>query len=205
MQSIRRDKQTDWQRHGTHQSYVGVIRREVGCKLPTRPITLTSDQCEWPDGTGHSLARQTDAGFSLIELLVVLAIFALAVGVAVPALRGPSGSQRLRILTIKVASDLQSARTNAVLLRRPVSIVFNADKHSYRVDDAGAPVSLPASVELVLASARQKASGAPAGRIVFYPDGSSTGARVTLSDHAASVSLDVEWLTGVVTLEGHRR
>ena len=159
---------------------------------------------ECSDVTGHSLARRTDAGFSLIELLVTLAIFAMAVGVAAAALRGPSGSQRLRILTVKVATDLQLARTNAILLRRPVSFVFNVDKHSYRVDVAGPPVSLPTSVAFALTSARQAQFGAASGRIEFYPDGSSTGARLTLTDHGASASLRVEWLTGIVTLEGQR-
>ena len=150
----------------------------------------------------HSGSR--DAGFSLVELMVALAIFALAVGVAAPAFRGPNERERLRLLTLTLASDLRLARTNAVLLRRPVSFAVLPALHAYRVDGDGSPIHLPASVGLALSSVRQTSSAADAGGIVFYPDGSSTGGRLTLSDHGASVTLGVEWLTGVVTLEERR-
>ncbi len=153
-----------------------------------------------PDG----LSGRPEAGFSLLEILIVLAVLSLAVGVVAPSFRGPRGSERLRPLALKLATDLKLARSTAILGRRPVPFLIDAKTHTYRVEGAGSPVKLPDTIGLVVFSPREVASGGGAGQLVFFPDGSSTGGRLTLTDQVTSVTLNVEWLTGSITQQGER-
>lgn len=145
-----------------------------------------------------------EAGFSLLELLVVLALMALAVGIAVPMLRASTGPQNVRLLTARLASDLQVSRANAILLRRVVTFVIDPDRHTYALDGISAPVNLPPQVRVTLVAARQSRHQKSPFRIEFYPDGSSTGGQLTVADSQQSRTLAVAWLTGAVTLQGRR-
>ncbi len=151
---------------------------------------------------GDARSLRTDSGFTLLEMLVVLGISALALGLSTVALRGPDGPKRLRILTLNLAADLRLARANAVLLHRPVAVVVVPKENAYRVDERGTPIQLPSSVALAVHSGARGSTGARSGSITFYADGSSSGGNVTLTEGAASTRIAVEWLTGGITVAG---
>jgi hypothetical protein len=44
---------------------------------------------------------------------------------------------------------------------------------------------------------------APAGGIVFQPDGSATAARIVLNDGSRQITLATDWLTGQVHLDAN--
>jgi general secretion pathway protein H len=135
-------------------------------------------------------------------MLVTLGIVALAMSFAAAATRGPEGERRLRIVTLDVATSLRQARANAVLLQRPVPFTMLPKAHGYRVDAAGATVRLPSSMGLTLVSNGKGPASADTSSITFYPDGSSSGGHLILTEGRASVRVGVAWLTGAVTLEG---
>ena len=143
-----------------------------------------------------SRERDRQAGFTLIEVLVVLAILGFAV--AIIAARGPATSLgfEARDAAGRLARGLRLARSEAI--RRNVDVAFSLDaaRHGYRIGD-GAWQALPPGLGVDLRIGG-KASGQ--GRIVFSPDGGATGGKVRVSTGETLIGVDVDWLSGRVVL-----
>lgn len=141
--------------------------------------------------------RNAAEGFTLLETLIALAVVALLLAVAVPALIVPPGVQ-LRTASELVATGLRQARLTAVRQQRPVALLLDVDKRLLQVEGGRRVRQLPAEVGLQLDTAQGEIFGPRTGGIRFYPDGSSTGGRVTLTLEGLETQVDVEWLTGRV-------
>ena len=64
-----------------------------------------------------------------------------------------------------------------------------------------APRQIPPSIALDLTVPTSERDGAGMARIRFFPDGSTSGARVVLDDGRVSAAIRVDWLTGDVRLQ----
>jgi prepilin-type N-terminal cleavage/methylation domain-containing protein len=69
--------------------------------------------------------RGARAGFTLVELLVVMGVFIIMAGVAMPQLGRALDLYRLGIAVRDVERELQTARVNAVTANRTVRVLFN--------------------------------------------------------------------------------
>jgi prepilin-type N-terminal cleavage/methylation domain-containing protein len=69
--------------------------------------------------------RQTDGGFTLIDMLVAMALFLVLAAMATPALKDVTGSLRLGTATREVERELQTARLKAVTSNRTLRVRFN--------------------------------------------------------------------------------
>lgn len=69
-------------------------------------------------------------GFSITELLLVVALIGLLVGIALPRLR-PGDRQRVNAAAIQLSRDLELARTRAFGVRRMVRVTFDAAARRY--------------------------------------------------------------------------
>ncbi|KRG43372.1 hypothetical protein ARC20_10015 [Stenotrophomonas panacihumi] len=65
---------------------------------------------------------QRQAGFTLVELLVTLAVLAVLLGVGVPAFRGSLERQRISAAIFTVAAQFATARNSAITRREVVSL-----------------------------------------------------------------------------------
>jgi len=180
-----------------------VASQQAGLKVPVRrAVSMLQHGPALPPRPAVARSLPADGGVTLIELLVVMAILALGAMLALPAFRNAGGSEGLRPTVGKIAAELKLARSSAILHQRPVAFVLDAKSRSYRVPDFGAPVRLPASIGVVLAPDRNPGRIGGGDRLVFFPDGSSSGGQVLISQQGATLTLDVAWLTGAVTLQG---
>jgi general secretion pathway protein H len=143
-----------------------------------------------------SRAGEASAGFTLIELLVVLAILALALGIAVPFLRGGTGP-RLETLAQEIAAELRAVRGAAILANREAVLIVDPEARSLRRGPEAAPETLPRDVALAVTAARSETTEEGAG-IRFFPDGSSTGGTVALERDGRRIEVRVDWLSGRV-------
>lgn len=75
-------------------------------------------------------ARETQAGFTLVEVVVVVAIAAIAVALAIPSWRNVTANNRLRDASHDVASVLATARARAIASGNNVVVYFNTGVNS---------------------------------------------------------------------------
>jgi general secretion pathway protein H len=138
-------------------------------------------------------------GFSLIELLVVLAVMGFAL-VLIVGYKAPwSRSLGLDGTAAELASGLRLARSQAIADNRPVAFALDLSAHRYRAGGEP-PRQLPAALAITLLTVNGEQRSAALGDISFNPDGSSTGGRITLADGTRRVAVGVDWLTGRVTV-----
>lgn len=144
------------------------------------------------------------AGFTLVELMVVLSIAGLLVALVPPLYSQVVPGARLRTFTHDFAASLRGARSRAVVSNRQIDVRVIADPPSYAVAD-GHPVRLPRGVQMTAfeysPNQQQTLVDAHAitGRAVsirFYADGSSNGALIKVAGGSTAYRVDVSWLLG---------
>ena len=79
------------------------------------------------------MTRRTQHGFTLIEILLVVAIFALIAGIAVPMFFSSFAGAKLRTSTRSVVMAHRYARNLAVLRQRPVAVLVSAASNTLEV------------------------------------------------------------------------
>lgn len=141
-------------------------------------------------------------GFTLIELLVVIVILAGASALLVVRFDGALAGMELRAAARDVASALRYARGRAIATQSETAVLIDVDERRYRLmgtqDVRERHFSRQITVDIV--TDRGSFVSDSEAAIRFFPDGSSTGGRVSLSTERADFSIDVHWLTGRVRI-----
>jgi general secretion pathway protein H len=143
--------------------------------------------------------RERQTGFTLIEVVVVMAILALALTLIVGYRPPWSSALSMRGAAGQLAVALRLARSEAISRDTPVSVMVDVARHRYRVDWE-TERTLPANLKVELLTLVSERSATNAGEIRFNPDGSSTGGRVTLADGSRTIAVGVDWLNGRVSI-----
>jgi general secretion pathway protein H len=114
--------------------------------------------------------------------------------------RGTSSAD-LKASARSLASGLRTAQTTAMATRRDALLTVDLESHEFEVPGITQPQKLPQKVDLQLYTAESEIQSEKRGSIRFYPDGSSTGGRITVSSGERKYLVDVDWLTGRVSIE----
>lgn len=143
------------------------------------------------------IGRRNAGGVSLFEMLLVLALIAIATTLAAMVLTGGLDGMRLRSSTKEVAAQLRYTRAQAIARGEPQRFVIDlAGRRWQAPNDSHGKIPEPLRIEFT--GAREAQPLADKGGILFFPDGGSTGGRVQLSTGSAASRIDVKWLTGEV-------
>ena len=140
------------------------------------------------------------AGFTLLELLVVLVIAVAIAGVALPRFAGVMETVELKRAARELASALREARSQAIAQRRDVALVLDVERRMFETNGGRRPRALPPRLDLRLVAAESEVVSEAVGAIRFFTDGSSTGGRITVSAGSRAYVIDVNWLTGRVVI-----
>ena len=81
--------------------------------------------------------RHPEAGFSLLEVVVVMSIIGVVLALSYSPWRGYRTQQRLRYGTIQVATDLRQAQERAKYERRVYTVTFTAASSAYVIARSG--------------------------------------------------------------------
>ena len=139
-------------------------------------------------------------GFTLIELLVVLAVLTLVIAVAAPFFANALPGIELKGAARDVAAGLRSARGQAVRNNREAAFTLDVAARRFAVSGRDQVRELPDELDISFVTARSERLDETTGVIRFFPDGSSTGGRVSLARGARKYHVDVDWLTGRISI-----
>ncbi len=144
--------------------------------------------------------RSGNKGFTLLEVLLVLIIGGLLMGVVATSLsEGPV----LRKSSREVAASLRHARAQAVMRQQPTLWKMHIQEKRFWIDGGatGTERHLNAAITAKINTTSSEVDAANQGGIRFFPDGSSTGGSVELTHNQQTYKVNVEWVTGRVSIQ----
>ncbi|QJR12712.1 hypothetical protein DSM104443_03805 [Usitatibacter rugosus] len=139
-------------------------------------------------------------GFTLLEIIVVLVIGAMTMAMLVSFTGKGASAADLKASARSLAGGLRAAQSTAMAQRRDAVLTIDVDAREFTFSGETRPHKLPEGVELKLYTAQTEVESQRKGSIRFYPDGSSTGGRITVSSGERKFLVDVDWLTGRVAI-----
>jgi prepilin-type N-terminal cleavage/methylation domain-containing protein len=123
--------------------------------------------------TGNASLRRAN-GFTLIEMLVTLAVAGLIAGVAFPRVQNSMTAMEFRMGAGQVTEGLRAARAEAIRTGVPVTLAVQGRA---LVIGAGEPAARPASVSVIAGQD---------GPVTFYPDGTAEPALYRIRSRTGS-------------------
>lgn len=141
---------------------------------------------------------QRDDGFTLVEMIVVLAIIALAGAVIVNAFGVTERQPNARDLARRIAAEAREASLMAIARGKRTELRIDMTNRSVAIDDRPAVIRIPPGVDLSITVAEQSVGRGGAGGIEFYPDGSSNGGEIEIGASPRYL-VRVFWLTGEIS------
>ena len=151
-------------------------------------------------GRRQKIKSAAQAGFTLIELLVVTVIMVMAYSLAGPLVSSGVSSTELKASARQLAAGLRKARSEAVTRRRETVLTVDVEGRRFQLSGDPRLYRLPKDVEVKLFTAQSELVNANTGSIRFFPDGGSTGGRITVTAKQRQYAVDVNWLTGQVAI-----
>ncbi|MDP3814281.1 MAG: GspH/FimT family protein [Pseudomonas sp.] len=174
-------------------------------------IAGTDGRRRWGNAARAAPARAPacarPAGFTLLELLVVLVIAGVLAGLVGPALQRFIPGAQLKGQSRHLLAQLRQARSQAILLHQAVRVSYDEGRHGVNFSPEQRFYRLPAELQL---DVQRGSHGDPqedeevdtSGAISFYPQGYSSGGALRLSAaDGREFELQVDWLTGRVHLD----
>jgi general secretion pathway protein H len=142
--------------------------------------------------------RPRNAGFTLLELLLVLLLMGLVYALAGPLIDTGTVGLDMKAAARQLAAGLRKARSVAVTEHREAVLTLDVEGRKFAVSGDATIYTLPTKLEYALFTAQSEVMEEKTGGIRFFPDGGSTGGRVTISVGESKQIVDVDWITGRV-------
>lgn len=152
--------------------------------------------------------RSGEAGFTFLEILLVLGIIAVAATLVAPAIDSGMRAREVRSAVRNLVATLRTLQSEARLTGTPQHLVIDPRENVLVVPEREVSVDLgPVAQMTEIRGGDLDPNGFV--RVTFYPNGSTSGLDVLIDDRESVgdlgfvVSLDP--LIGLVTIEEERR
>ncbi|MGJ4951691.1 prepilin-type N-terminal cleavage/methylation domain-containing protein [Bradyrhizobium sp. HKCCYLS20291] len=143
-------------------------------------------------------ARRAEHGFTLLEVVCVIALVAMLAAVALPLLPRNTSRARLHAYALEAASLLKADRNAAIRGGGEMSTLVDAPSRAIRSGATGQAIRIPSDVRFDALLPQTCRRRAVLSTISFFADGTSCGGAVALTGLDSSYEIRVNWLTGRV-------
>ncbi len=147
---------------------------------------------------GHTDDATAEDGFTLLEVVCVIAIVAILAAMVLPGISRGTSAARLQAYALDTARLLKDDRNAALRRRIQINTEVDAVSRSVRSGATGRVVRMPDDVAfdaLLAARCNQRRAGTT---INFFASGMSCGGTIALTRPGMGFQIRVNWLTGGV-------
>ena len=147
-------------------------------------------------------ARRCSApsGFTLVELLVTMAVLSLVLAIALPYLPQRNGAATVEASARTIAGGLREARGLAIHHNEPTMFALDVASRHWWIS-GGRSGRLPDELMLEAETDRALLQSPDVAAIRFHADGSSSGGWVALMGGDRRSVVKVDWFTGVISVD----
>lgn len=140
-------------------------------------------------------------GFTILEVILVLVLAAAIYSIMLAVSTRGGSTADLKASARVLASGLRQAQSTAMATKRDAVLTLDVEAREFAMPGDTSARKLPDGIDLKLYTAQSEVSSDRKGAIRFYPDGSSTGGRITLATGERKYLVNVDWLTGRVSID----
>ena len=144
--------------------------------------------------------RIDERGFTLLEMVCVIALVAMIAAVLLPFLPRHTSRSRLQAYALEAATLLKADRNTAIRRRADVSTLVDAPSRAIRSGATSQIVRIPDDVRFDALLPQTCRRQAALSTISFFANGTSCGGTIALTRFDAGFEIRVNWLTGRIEI-----
>jgi general secretion pathway protein H len=137
-----------------------------------------------------------ERGFTLLEMVCVLAIIALLSAVLLPFIPHETSRSRLQAYALQTAALLKTDRDAAISRRTSVATLVDAEARAIRSGASRTAILIPNDVRFDALLPQTCRRQAGLSTISFFANGTSCGGTIALTRFDTGYEIRVNWLTG---------
>jgi general secretion pathway protein H len=146
------------------------------------------------------MSEGAERGFTLIEMVCVLALIALMSAVLLPFIPHDTSRSRLQAYALQTATLLKADRNAAVRRGIEVATLVDAGARSIRSGATADIIQIPDDVRFEALLPQTCNRRAALSTISFFSSGMSCGGTIALTRLDAGYEVRVNWLTGRIEI-----
>jgi prepilin-type N-terminal cleavage/methylation domain-containing protein len=164
------------------------------------------------DDTAEGISKCNNNGFTMVEILIVIVVIAIAAFTAIPMISS-AGSVQIRSASNMIIGDIEYAKSISITRSQPYSVVFEPTNEKYSLEDqSGTVIAHPVRAQFDyvvdfkndgrLSKVNIVSTTFSGNKITFDSLGSpDNGGTIIIEAGGDSVKIKVEPVTGYVRVE----
>jgi general secretion pathway protein H len=144
--------------------------------------------------------RASQAGFTLLEMVCVLALIAMMAAVLLPFIPRHTTRSRLQAYALQTAALLKADRDAAIRRGAGVATLVDAESRQIRSGASADMIRIPNDVQFDALLPRTCNRRQALSTISFFASGMSCGGAITLTRLDVGYEVRVNWLTGRIEI-----
>jgi len=136
----------------------------------------------------------------MVELIVVVVLIAATTALAASVMVNRLPGQQLRNASREIAAQLRYTRAQAIVTGKSQVFSIDAGTREWQAPNRRHG-TFPEKIKILATAARIEQKQPDVAAIRFFPEGAATGGRIVLWRDRAAWQVDVEWLTGEVSVK----